>query len=211
MESFEDKINKYTDRNELVSHLKYLKDIGVISSVKTKGKETYELVMLFLESVESIEQESEVEKKIVFENQSLVLMYNNLAAKIEKNDIEKMTEHFKTSLKNTKEVPKDVQVVNAYGKGELIEKQKIKKKKVTLEEFTEYVQKKRDMFGFKIKSYQHKMIQFMLEKKNRGEIKKIMEVDNKTISSTLALIDKEKFEVIEKGLKNEKTYRIIKI
>lgn len=211
MESFEDKINKYTDRNELISHLKYLKDIGVISSVKTKGKETYELVMLFLESVESIEQESEVEKKIVFENQSLVLMYNNLAAKIEKNDIEKMTEHFKTSLKNTKEVPKDVQVVNAYGKGELIEKQKIKKKKVTLEEFTEYVQKKRDMFGFKIKSYQHKMIQFMLEKKNRGEIKKIMEVDNKTISQTLEMINKEKFEVIEKGLKNEKTYRIIKI
>ena len=41
MESFEEKLNKYTDRNELISHLKYLKDIGVIPSVKTKGKETY--------------------------------------------------------------------------------------------------------------------------------------------------------------------------
>ena len=211
MESFEDKINKYTDRNELVSHLKYLKDVGVISSVKTKGKETFELVMFFLESVESIEQESEIEKKIIFENQSLVLMYNTLASKIEKNDIEKMTEHFKTSLKTTKEVPKDVQIINSYAKGELIEKQKTKKKKVTLEEFTEFVQKKRDMFGFKIKSFQHKIIQFMLEKKNKGEIKKILEIDNKTIRETLELIDKERFEIIEKGLKNEKTYKFIKI
>ena len=93
MESFEEKLNKYTDRNELISHLKYLKDIGVIPSVKSKGKETYELVMNFLESVETIEKDSEVERKVVFENQSLVIMYNTLASKVEKLDIERMTEN----------------------------------------------------------------------------------------------------------------------
>lgn len=211
MESFEEKLNKYTDRNELVSHIKYLKDNGVISTAKTKGKETSELVMFFLESVETIEEGSEIEKKIVFENQSLVLMYNSLAAKVERNSVEQMTENFKNNLQKTKEVPKDVQIVNAYGSGKLIEKEKIKKKKVTLKEFTESIHKGRNMFGMKIKSEYHKVAKLMIEKKSKGEIKKILGTDNATIKECLRVIDKTKFEVTEKGLKNEKTYRIIKI
>ena len=211
MESFEEKLNKYTDRNELISHLKYLKDIGVISSVKTKGKETFELVMTFLESVEMIEKDSEVERKIVFENQSLVIMYNTLAAKVEKNDIQKMTENFKVNVEKTKTVPDDVQVVAAYGSGKLVEKEKIKKKKIKLEEFTENISKNRDMFGFKLKSENHKIVKLILEKKCKGDIKKILGIDNSIIRECLKMIDKTKFEVIEKGLKNEKTYRIIKI
>ena len=211
MESFEEKLNKYTDRNELISHLKYLKDIGVIPSVKSKGKETYELVMNFLESVETIEKDSEVERKVVFENQSLVIMDNTLASKVEKHDIERMTENFKTNLDKTKNVPDDVQVVNAYGSGTLIEKEKIKKRKVKLEEFAENIHKNRDMFKFKLKSENHKIVKLMLEKKCKGDIKKILGVDNKTISECVKAIDKTKFEVVEKGLKNEKTYRIIKI
>lgn len=211
MESFEEKLNKYTDRNELISHLKYLKDIGVISSVKSKGKETFELVMTFLESVEMIEKDSEVERKIVLENQSLVIMYNTLAAKVEKNDIEKMTENFKTNVAKTKTVPDDVQIISAYGTGKLIEKEKIKKKKVRLEEFAENIQKNRNMFGFKLKSENHKIVKLILEKKCKGDIKKILGVDNTAIRKCLNLINKTKYEVVEKGLKNEKTYRIIKI
>lgn len=211
MESFEEKLNKYTDRNELITHLKYLKDIGVISSVKTKGKETHELVMIFLESVEMIEKDSEVERKIVFENQSLVIMYNTLAAKVEKNDIERMTENFKMNVEKTKTVPDDVQIVSAYGSGKIIKKEKIKKKKVNLEEFTENIHKNRDMFGFKLKSENHKIMKLIVEKKCKGDIKKILGVDNKTIRECLAHINNEKFEIAEKGLKNEKTYRIIKI
>lgn len=211
MESFEEKLNKYTDRNELITHLKYLKDIGVISSVKTKGKETHELVMIFLESVEMIEKDSEVERKIVFENQSLVIMYNTLASKVEKNDIEKMTENFKSNVEKTKTVPDAVQVVAAYGSGKLIEKEKLKRKKVTLEEFTENIQKNRDMFGFKLKSEQHKIMKLIIEKHCKGDIKKILGIDNKLIRDCLNEINSSKFEVREKGIKNEKTYRIIKI
>lgn len=211
MESFEDKLNKYTDRNELISHLKYLKDIGVISSVKTKGKETHDLVMSFLESVETIEKGSEVERKVVFENQSLVIMYNSLAAKVEKYDIERMTENFRNSLEKTKEIPKDVQIVNSYGSGTLIQKEKIKKRKVKLEEFSEYIYKNRDMFNFKLKSQNHKIVKLMIEKNNKGNIKKILGITNKEISECIKMIDDTKFEVVEKGLKNEKTYRIIKI
>ena len=211
MEAFEEKLNKYTDRNELISHMKYLKDIGVVSSVKTKGKETYELVMTFLESVEMIEKDSEVERKIVLENQSLVIMYNTLAAKVEKHDIEKMTENFKSNVEKTKTVPNDVQIVSAYGSGKLVEKEKIKKRKVKLEEFTENIFKNRDMFKFKLKSVNHKIMKLILEKKSKGEIKKILGIDNKTIRECLIDIDRTKFEIIEKGLKNDKTYRIIKI
>lgn len=211
MEAFEEKLNKYTDRNELISHMKYLKDIGVVSSVKTKGKETYELVMTFLESVEMIEKDSEVERKIVLENQSLVIMYNTLAAKVEKHDIEKMTENFKNNVEKTKTVPDDVQIVSAYGSGKLVEKEKIKKRKVKLEEFTENIFKNRDMFKFKLKSVNHKIMKLILEKKSKGEIKKILGIDNKAIKECLIDIDRTKFEIIEKGLKNDKTYRIIKI
>ena len=130
MESFEEKMNKYTNREELVSHLKYLKELEIISIIKPKGKTTYELSMMFLEAVESLDPGSELEKKIIVNNQPLVLMYNTIAAKIEKHDIENMTKNFKENVEKNKTVPDDVQIVNSFGSGRLIETDSNKKKRL---------------------------------------------------------------------------------
>ena len=211
VESFEEKMNKYTNREELVSHLKYLKELEVLSVIKPKGKTTYDLSMMFLEAVESLDPGSELEKKIIVNNQPLVLMYNTIAAKIEKHDIENMTKNFKEGVEKTKVVPDDVQIVNSYGSGKLIETDSNKKKRLKLKDFDEYVYKGRDMFGFKMKSEHHKIAREMIKKKSRGEIKTILGTDNKTVKSCVVSIDPDKFEIVTNGVKDEKIFKIYKL
>ena len=123
-EKFEESINTYTDRKELLAHLKKLKDYGVWSGVKTKDKSTYALVIEFLIAVESIPMGSELEKIVTQDNQAMVILYNDLADRVEKNDVAQMTDNFKANIEVAKVYPKDVQEVMDFAYGDLVETSK---------------------------------------------------------------------------------------
>jgi len=203
-------LEKYADREELVSCIKYLKSKGIIDKSNTKKLDMYDLVMFFLESVETIVPKSDMERLILMDNQPLVKLYNKLAEKIEKDDVQFMTENLLINSQE-KKVPNEVQVVENFSSGKLIQKDN-DGNKITYKEFKDYVFKKRNLLGIKINDpIAHDICKWAVKGKTRGFIKEKLGVKNTDIKNTIQLIDRTKIEVITEGVKDDKVYTFIRI
>lgn len=207
MSEFREKLNKYTDRKQLISHIKYLKAKGVIKKAFTKGKETSELVYFFLNSVEEIAKQTDLEREIVVENQPLVIMYNDLAAKVENDYMKNMPENFSVETEKIIEVPKEVQVVKEYGHGNLVKKSKKKDRRVTKSKFEEENNGK-DLFGNKIGTRSHKISALMVAGMSKGKIKSKLDVQDSDVKTAMNKIEKKGFEISKKGIKDNAIYKI---
>lgn len=203
-------LEKYADREELVSCIKYLKSKGIIDKSNTKKLDMYDLVMFFLESVEAIVPKSDMERLILMDNQPLVKLYNKLAEKIEKDDVQFMTENLLINSQE-KKVPNEVQVVENFSSGKLIQKDN-DGNKITYKEFKDYVFKKRNLLGIKINdAIGHDVCKWAVKGKTRGFIKEKLGITGKEIKNVIDNIDRTKIEVITEGVKDDKVYTFIRI
>ena len=176
------------DRTELVTAVKELNATGFIEKIKTKNMEEFPLLIAFLESVESIPEDSPEEDEIP---QSVIKYYNRMARKVEKMNSQAILDFIEKEPEPKKKASKEVtEVVDFIEKKEEVKtKSKLRKIEDVMETRPEGASK--DIFGLKVDGPKHAIIKRLVRGKSEGFLVKKDIADKAEIKSAIEFIKKK--------------------
>ena len=176
------------DRSELVSAVKELNATGFVEKIKTKNMEEFPLLIAFLESVESIPEDSPEEDEIP---QSVIKFYNRMARKVEKMNSQAILDFIENEPEPKKEASKEVtKVVDFIEKKEKVKtKSKLRQIEDALETRPEGSSK--DIFGLKVDGPKHAIIKRLVRGKSEGFLVKKDIADKVTIKAAIDYVKKK--------------------
>jgi len=186
------------DRKNLVSVIKELNGLQIVSKIKTKEVEDNDLLIQFLESIESIEEGSSKEKMLTA---TIIKYYNEMARVVENIDNQSVLEFTQNKITQEREKPeKEIQKIVDF----VTAKEEIKTKTDGLVKITDIMggagpEAVRDIFKFKITSKAHKILKLLLAGKRESYIVRKDIADKAEVSETLKRVkEKNKGLVIAK-------------
>ena len=164
------------DRKELVAIIKELNLLEVAPKLFTKNVEDFELLIKFLETVESIPEGSKEEDAL---SQEIIKFYNRMAKKVEQMDSAAILETVANDDAIKTEKPKSVKDLEDF-----VEKKKDVPTKTKMIEITDIMQfvgedSIRDVFGNKATTKNSKMLKILISGKSESYLVKKGIVDDK--------------------------------
>lgn len=181
-------MNIKIDRTELVSTTKEINATGLVDKVKTKDVPDFQLLIAFLEAVESIPEGSPDEAEIP---QSVIKYYNKMARKIEKLNSQAILEFIENETAPKKETSPEVKEVTNFLKGKPKEPTKTKLKQVTDVLYNIPDASTKDIFGLKIGGKRHEIIRRLVAGKSEGFLVKKDIADKSEITSSIDFVKKK--------------------
>ena len=179
------------DRKELVSVIKELNSMEITPKLFTKNVEDFELLIKFLEKVESIPEGSKEEESL---SQTIIKFYNRMAKKVEQMDSAAVLETVANDDVMKKEKPKPVKDLE-----EFVEKKKDVPTKTKMIEITDILQfvgedSKKDVFGNKVTTKNSKIMKILISGKSESFLVKKGIVEDKGTVQTAITDMKQKMK-----------------
>ena len=179
------------DRKELVSVIKELNSMEITPKLFTKNVEDFELLIKFLETVESIPEGSKEEESL---SQTIIKFYNRMAKKVEQMDSAAVLETVANDDVMKKEKPKPVKDLE-----EFVEKKKDVPTKTKMIEITDILQfvgedSKKDVFGNKVTTKNSKIMKILISGKSESFLVKKGIVEDKGTVQTAITDMKQKMK-----------------
>ena len=169
------------DRKELVAIIKELNLLEVTPKLFTKNVEDFELLIKFLETIESIPEGSKEEDAL---SQEIIKFYNRMAKKVEQMDSAAILETVANDDAIKTEKPKPVKDIEDF-----VEKKKDIPTKTKMIEITDIMQivgedSVRDVFGNKTTTKISKILKILISGKSESYLVKKGIVDDKNTVMT---------------------------
>ena len=179
------------DRKELVSVIKELNSMEITPKLFTKNVEDFELLIKFLETVESIPEGSKEEESL---SQTIIKFYNRMAKKVEQMDSAAVLETVANDDAMKKGKPQPVKDLE-----EFVEKKKDVPTKTKMIEITDILQfvgedSKKDVFGNKVTTKNSKIMKILISGKSESFLVKKGIVEDKGTVQTAITDMKQKMK-----------------
>lgn len=179
------------DRKELVSVIKELNSMEITPKLFTKNVEDFELLIKFLETVESIPEGSKEEESL---SQTIIKFYNRMAKKVEQMDSAAVLETVANDDVLKKEKPKPVKDLE-----EFVGKKKDVPTKTKMIEITDILQfvgkdSNKDVFGNKVTTKNSKIMKILISGKSESFLVKKGIVEDKGTVQTAIVDMKQKMK-----------------
>lgn len=174
------------DRNDLLLAIRELNGLEVVPKLYTKDIENFELLILFLERIESIPEESPQEEALT---NSIIKYYNKMARKVEAMDRAAVVAVTENDAEKPKKKPEQVQAVEDFVNKETHIPTKTKMTQITDIMFNCEDDATKDVFGFKLDKKNHQIVKRLVNGKSEGfVIKKEIAADKSEIKAAIDFI-----------------------
>ena len=181
------------ERKELVSTIKELNSLDVVPKIKTKDIPELPLLMTFLESIESIDEDSEEEGQLT---KGIIKYYNKMARKVEKMDSQAILDFVNTQPKKVEKPAEEVQELMDYveHKEEVPTKTKLKQITDIMETVPEGHNK--NIFNMNISSNMHQILKRLVAGKSEGFLVKKDIADKVEIAAAIKQAKKKNPDLV---------------
>lgn len=181
------------ERKELVSTIKELNSLDVVPKIKTKDIPELPLLMTFLESIESIDEDSEEEGQLT---KGIIKYYNKMARKVEKMDSQAILDFVNTQPKKAEKPAEEVQELMDYveHKEEVPTKTKLKQITDIMETVPEGHNK--NIFNMNISSNMHQILKRLVAGKSEGFLVKKDIADKVEIAAAIKQAKKKNPDLV---------------
>lgn len=181
------------ERKELVSTIKELNSLDVVPKIKTKDIPELPLLMTFLESIESIDEDSEEEGQLT---KGIIKYYNKMARKVEKMDSQAILDFVNTQPKKSEKPAEEVQELMDYveHKEEVPTKTKLKQITDIMETVPEGHNK--NIFNMNISSNMHQILKRLVAGKSEGFLVKKDIADKVEIAAAIKQAKKKNPDLV---------------